>query len=225
MTLYAEEQMNRARRVIGLVANSSPAGIDAVALELSGESDAASFTLYAFANIPFNASLVAAVEGACRANGAGPEALTVLDVALGLALADAAVQVRAEAGWRRKDLDAIGMQGVTIRMQRTPVELGGAFVTGALDMGDAASVAEATGAPVVWRFRARDMAAGGTGEPLEEMVRCLPADASSGSDATDRAVAIAILADRTMRGLRGVSKEAAGTGRSAVLGSVTLGEG
>lgn len=224
MTFYSRDQTARARRVIGLAAREPVSGIDSVAVEIDGERISAVAHLF----IAFDESLRLAIGDARRAAGCGPSAMTALNVALGLAFADAAARVRAVAAWKRKDVDAIGVEGVTIWLQASPIELGGAFVTGTLEFGDAASVAEAMGAPVVSGFRASDLAAGGNGEPVAAVAAGLPPSFAASaigkdSDVSRRAVAVSVLADRTLLGIPGASPEATGAARPIVLGSVTPG--
>jgi anhydro-N-acetylmuramic acid kinase len=76
---------------------------------------------------------------------------------LGGWLADAAVQVMAEAGVARSDVRAIGSHGQTL-WHEPP------HSTWQLDA--PAVIAERTGLPVVSDFRVRDVAAGGQGAPL-----------------------------------------------------------
>jgi 1,6-anhydro-N-acetylmuramate kinase len=102
--------------------------------------------------------------------------------------------------------------GQTVWEQTVPLELGGAFVTGVLEAGDPAAVAEAIGVPVVSGFRAREMAAGGEGDPVKRCLERLPGDIAGLGGAAEpeiaaRAVAIAILADGTLLGLPGTGTD------------------
>jgi anhydro-N-acetylmuramic acid kinase len=166
---YTTEQMQRPRRVIGLMSGTSVDGIDAAAVEIAGVGDDIAPRLVAFASVPFDPAVREAVLAAFGA-GSNAAALTALHAALGLIFADAVVEARAAAGWTRGMVDAIGSHGQTIWHQPDPVEIGGMFVSATLQLGDPATIAERTGAPVVSDFRARDMAAGGQGAPLVPLV-------------------------------------------------------
>jgi anhydro-N-acetylmuramic acid kinase len=168
-SFYTAEQLQRPRRVIGLMSGTSVDGIDAAAVEISGAGDEIAPRLAAFVSIPFDAAVREAVL-ASFGPGANAENLTALHAALGVLFADAAVEARAAAGWRRETVDAIGSHGQTVWHQPRPVPVGGMFVAGTLQLGDPASIAERTAAPVVSDFRARDMAAGGQGAPLVPLV-------------------------------------------------------
>jgi anhydro-N-acetylmuramic acid kinase len=169
VTFYTPEQLDRPRRVIGLMSGTSVDGIDAAAVEITGTGDVMTPRLVSFVTIPFDPGLREAVHAAFGARG-NAAMLTVLHVALGLAFADAAIQARAAAGWKRREVDAIGSHGQTVWHQPEPVEVAGAFVSGTMQIGDPATIAERTGAAVVSDFRARDLAAGGQGAPLVPLV-------------------------------------------------------
>jgi anhydro-N-acetylmuramic acid kinase len=223
---YSEDQVDRPRRVIGLTARRSGDGMDAAAVEIAGRGDTISTHRAAFVSITFDAALQDAIRDCLPPSRTSASSMTILHVALGLAFADVAVQVRAAAGWKRTDVDAIGLNGQTIWHQMEPIELAGAFVAGTIQLGDPASIAEATGAPVVSDFRARDMATGGRGAPLDALVnwllyRHLPfpvltLDEHGYSNETAEALAFAVLADRTMQGLPGNVPEATGASRAVV---------
>ncbi|HEY3269238.1 MAG TPA: anhydro-N-acetylmuramic acid kinase [Armatimonadota bacterium] len=170
MRFYSNEHLSRPRRLIGLMSGTSVDGIDAAAVVIHGAGDAIRTELAGFVTIPMDPALTGAVHDAFNPRRSGADALTLLHAALGLAFAEAAVEARAAAGWKRTEVDAIGSHGQTIWHQPGPVELAGAFVTGTLQLGDPATIAERLGAPVVSDFRARDMAAGGQGAPLVPMV-------------------------------------------------------
>lgn len=166
---YTPEQMARTRRAIGLMSGTSVDGIDAAAVEIDGAGDDIAPRLAAFVTVPFDAAVRDAVLASFGASSSAA-ALTALHIALGTLFADAATEARAAAGWRREALDAVGSHGQTIWHQPEPVAVGGMFVSGTIQLGDPATIAERTGAPVVSDFRARDMAAGGQGAPLVPLV-------------------------------------------------------
>src|SRR5205823_13437640 len=83
---------------------------------------------------------------------------------LGGWLADAAVEVIAEAGVARDEIRAIGSHGQTLWHE--PLH-------STWQMGEAAVIAERTGIDVVSDFRVRDVAAGGHGAPLVSMADAL----------------------------------------------------
>jgi anhydro-N-acetylmuramic acid kinase len=89
--------------------------------------------------------------------GGTPADYCRLHVDLGGWLADAALAVLAESGVRREDVAAIASHGQTVWHEPGH---------STWQTGDASTIAERTGLPVVSDFRARDVAAGGQGAPL-----------------------------------------------------------
>lgn len=83
-----------------------------------------------------------------------------LDVAVGMAFADAALAVMARAGVNAASVVAIGSHGQTIRHRPAGTH---PFT---LQIGDASVIAERTGVDTIADFRRADVAAGGQGAPL-----------------------------------------------------------
>lgn len=88
------------------------------------------------------------------------DALGDLDARIGLAFAEAANALLAEAGVAAAQVRAIGSHGQTVRHRPA------ACPPFTLQLGDANRIAEATGITTVADFRRRDVAAGGQGAPL-----------------------------------------------------------
>ena len=88
------------------------------------------------------------------------DVLGQLDVALGVAFSDAALQLLADAGVGATQVIAIGSHGQTVRHRPN---LAHPFT---LQLGCPHVIAERTGIKVVADFRRRDIAAGGQGAPL-----------------------------------------------------------
>ncbi len=89
--------------------------------------------------------------------GTTPDEYCRLNFDLGGWLADAAIEVMAEAGVAREDISAIASHGQTIWHEPGH---------STWQSGEAAVIAERTGIDVVSDFRVRDVAAGGQGAPL-----------------------------------------------------------
>ena len=103
--------------------------------------------------------------------GGTPAEYCRLNFDLGAWLADAAIEVMAEAGIAREDISAIASHGQTIWHEPGH---------STWQSGEAAVIAERTGINVVSDFRVRDVAAGGQGAPLVPI-----ADAMLFSSASD----------------------------------------
>lgn len=143
-------------RVIGLISGTSADGIDAALCEIDGAPPRLSVRLVRGQTVPYPPALRERVLTAMRSGGADAQALTVLNVEIGAAFAQAALDVGGH------DADLIGSHGQTVWHQVEP----DGRVTATLQLGEAAEIAERTGLTVINNFRARDIAAGGQGAPL-----------------------------------------------------------
>ncbi len=148
-------------RLIGLMSGTSLDGVDAalVDVEGTGPDDLRIRVLHAV-TVPYTDERRQLSHDAIVAGSA--EALCTLHAELGEWLAEAALAVCAGADVDIRTVDAIGSHGQTV-WHRPPSE-GCRGAT--LQLGDAATLAERTGRPVVSDFRTRDVAAGGQGAPL-----------------------------------------------------------
>ena len=136
-------------------------GIDAALIEIDERAGEVDWRLVAFETLPYapdrRAEIHAAIVGGSAAS------LSRLHARLGEWFAAAALRVCERAGVPASSLDAIGSHGQTVWHQPpTGREPRGHT----LQLGDPATIAERTGAPVVADFRTRDVAAGGEGAPL-----------------------------------------------------------
>lgn len=166
---------------IGLMSGTSADGIDAalVAFPEDDRADAPRCRLLAAHSHAWQPSL--REELVALGQGRGIDSLDVLgrlDAQVGLAFAEATVQLLAASGVPASRVRAIGSHGQTVR-HRPLAEP--AFT---LQIGDANRIAEATGITTVADFRRRDVAAGGHGAPLMPAFHV----AMLGSAGEDRAV-------------------------------------
>ena len=146
---------------VGLMSGTSIDGIDAVLVRIDGDSSTTlSWSLLAFSTTAYDEDrrktiLEALEEGT-------PDTLCRLHASLGEWFASAVHDVCEAAGVESRELAAIGSHGQTVWHIPPSDVLGGAT----LQLGDPATLAERTGAPVISDFRSRDVAAGGHGAPL-----------------------------------------------------------
>jgi len=151
------------RRIIGLLSGTSADGTDAALCELEGAGETTRLVGCTFVTTPFERPLR---ERIFRLAQADASELTDLDVVLGEAFAEAALEVCVAAGVPIGEVDLIGSHGQTaVHHPRSAGRLGAT-----LQIGEAAVIAERTGCPVVSDFRVRDVAAGGEGAPLVPLV-------------------------------------------------------
>ena len=146
---------------VGLMSGTSIDGIDAVLVRIEGDSsDAFEWSLLAFATTAYDEGRRKTILGALEEGT--PEVLCRLDASLGEWLASAVRDVCEAGSVDTRDLAAVGSHGQTVWHIPPTDTLRGAT----LQLGDAATLAERTGAPVISDFRSRDVAAGGQGAPL-----------------------------------------------------------
>jgi anhydro-N-acetylmuramic acid kinase len=142
---------------IGLISGTSADGIDAALVRFQNERPA----LVAGLTHPWDEALRQLILAVAQ----DEERLDLdrygrLDVAVGMAFADATRALLAHAGVDPADVTAIGSHGQTIRHRPSGEH---PFT---LQIGDASVIAERTGIDTVADFRRADIAAGGQGAPL-----------------------------------------------------------
>lgn len=142
--------------VVGLMSGTSLDGISAAVARFRDASDGRiDVDLLAYTSRAYAPAQRARLATAL--SGATPEEYCRLNFDLGGWLADAAIEVMAEAGIARDDISAIASHGQTIWHEPGH---------STWQWGEAAVIAERTGIDVVSDFRVRDVAAGGQGAPL-----------------------------------------------------------
>jgi anhydro-N-acetylmuramic acid kinase len=151
------------RLAVGLMAGTSADGIDAALVRLGGSGPGTRVETRAFRTTPFDEVLRGRV---INAGAAMVPELAALGYALGEAFARAVLDVVAAAGLEPGDVDFVASHGQTVF--HDPGGREGERST--LQIGEPAVIAERTGLPVVYDFRARDVAAGGSGAPLVPLV-------------------------------------------------------
>jgi anhydro-N-acetylmuramic acid kinase len=141
----------------GLISGTSMDGIEAVALQIDGQS----LLVRGAVHVDYPTSLAQRLKQAvAKPAGCDLDELGALDAAIGEAFAGAAEELLRFTGFSASSIRAIGSHGQTI-LHRPEATL--PFT---LQIGDANRIAERTGIDVIADFRRRDMAAGGEGAPL-----------------------------------------------------------
>jgi anhydro-N-acetylmuramic acid kinase len=147
--------------IVGLMSGTSLDGVDAALVSIEGRSTAElSWEVVGFRTVPYPDERREAIHAAIVAGTA--ESLCGLHADLGEWFAEAVREVCDASGVSPDEVDLVGSHGQTV-WHRPPAE-GRRGAT--LQLGDPATIAERTGAPVVSDFRMRDVAAGGQGAPL-----------------------------------------------------------
>jgi anhydro-N-acetylmuramic acid kinase len=148
---------------LGLISGTSADGIDAalVAFDDQAGTGVAKARLVFGRTYPWQPALRAQlVELGQQSALVSLDAIAELDVRIGRAFADAALQALADSGIAAVEVAAIGSHGQTLRHRPD----GECPYT--LQLGDPNTIAERTGIRTVADFRRRDVAAGGHGAPL-----------------------------------------------------------
>ncbi|GAA3926380.1 anhydro-N-acetylmuramic acid kinase [Luteimonas lutimaris] len=147
---------------LGLISGTSADGIDAALVAFEDAATGPLQARLAFARTyPWDPALrTQLVELGQHAATLPLDAVAELDVRIGRAFADAALQALADSGTATADVAAIGSHGQTLR--HNP----GGEVPYTMQLGDPSTIAERTGIRTVADFRRRDVAAGGHGAPL-----------------------------------------------------------
>lgn len=153
------------------MSGTSADGIDAALLEVHGAGADTEWTLLTFESTPFAPDVRAEILALQSAGGPEPPAATVARVArlhyrLGDLYADACARAAATGGYALSDIHLIGLHGQTLFHDTAAGPRAASAPPATLQLGQAAVLAERTGCDVVSDFRARDVAAGGTGAPL-----------------------------------------------------------
>ena len=135
-------------RVAGVMSGTSLDGIDVAIVEIRGRR----IHMVGFQSAPYSAAVRAAILAVSDAT-----TQTAAISRLGFQLGELYARAVLRAVKRFGPVELVGCHGQTIYHE-------GAANT--LQIGEAAVIAERTGAPVISNFRARDIAAGGQGAPL-----------------------------------------------------------
>lgn len=147
--------------IVGLMSGTSLDGVTAALVSIEGRSvEDLRWSLQGWRTLPYADDRRRIIHDGIVAGTAA--ALCSLNAEIGEWFAEAARQVCEESGVSMDRVELIGSHGQTV--WHIPPAQGVRGST--LQLGDAATIAERTGCPVVSDFRSRDMAAGGHGAPL-----------------------------------------------------------
>ena len=161
------QRRTRSRLAVGLMAGTSLDGVDAALVEISGALERPKVRAVAFITTAYSGDLRNRLLQAASGGPLTASELGALHYQVGEAFAQAAIKVSKRGKIGARDLTVIASHGQTIFHQGRAA---GRTRACTLQIGEAALIAEMTGAPVVADFRAADVAAGGEGAPLEPMV-------------------------------------------------------
>jgi anhydro-N-acetylmuramic acid kinase len=149
--------------VAGVMSGTSADGIDVAVVRIEPIRRRPKLTLLAHETFPYPPGLRKRVLAAMNAASISTAELARLNWRLGLAYAEA---VAATAQKHHVPLDLVGCHGQTLYHQARAESYAGRTFACTWQLGEAATIAAAAGAPVVSNFRPADMVAGGQGAPL-----------------------------------------------------------
>lgn len=152
---------------LGLMSGTSVDAIDAAIVEMSGSAATPAVALRAFYSRPMPAHLRERILDASALEGGTTARIAALNVEIGEAFAQTALEAIAAANLQPQNIDVIGSHGQTVRHQGRAE---GESPPATLQLGEPSVIAERTGVTTVADFRQRDMAAGGQGAPLVSYV-------------------------------------------------------
>ncbi|MDO5399657.1 MAG: anhydro-N-acetylmuramic acid kinase [Eubacteriales bacterium] len=156
----------QSRLVIGLMSGTSADGIDAALTRITGCGLETRVEQLDFLFTPFPEDLRSAILRIAGGGQTTAGELCRLKTLLGIRYADACVALCRHAGVRPDQIGLVGCHGQTLWHIPRPEAYLGTELTGTLQIGEDACIAQRMGCPVVGDFRVRDMAAGGQGAPL-----------------------------------------------------------
>lgn len=150
-------------QAVGLMSGTSADGVDAALVKIAG----GRAELLHFLSTPYPATLRERILRAAGEPGSSTAEICSLHREIGEAFGRAALDLLAAAGVIFNRVGFIGSHGQTVRhLPEGGRSADGPLLASTLQLGDAAVIAERTGLTVVADFRARDVAAGGSGAPL-----------------------------------------------------------
>lgn len=158
--------LDEKKLIIGLMSGTSFDAADAALVEVRGAGTQTAWKLAAFESLPFSKKLRERLALVVSRETVNLAQLSQAHFLLGDVFADAAKAVAKKAGVALEDIALIASHGQTVCHVPDAEETMGYRVASTLQIGCAAVIAERTGATVAYDFRARDIAAGGTGAPL-----------------------------------------------------------
>jgi anhydro-N-acetylmuramic acid kinase len=153
-------------RVIGMISGTSYDAIEALAVDLELDGSTVVVDMLHHLSAPYPSELHAAIAALLPPATTTIEQVCRIDTAIGRRFAEVAAELAERTGG--DPVDVVCSHGQTVFHW---VEDGRAL--GTLQLGQAAFIAERTGATVVSDVRTRDVAAGGHGAPLASLVDVL----------------------------------------------------
>lgn len=158
------------RLIIGIMSGCAADGVDAAIVRVRGHGASLSWRLVRHETLQYSAKVRDLILRCSDPGQGDTSTLCRTNVLLGELFARAVTHITQQAGVDPKTIDLIGSHGQTVQHLPAPVTLTGITVRSSLQIGEPTVIAERTGITTIANFRARDLAAGGEGGPLEAYV-------------------------------------------------------
>lgn len=154
------------RLVCGIMSGTSVDAVDVVLARLHGSGLSLTVEPLHYAETLYAEELQHRIFSNCEVASSNVNDICLLHTALAHVYADAVLAICRESGTAIEDIDLIGMHGQTLRHLPEAVDIGGYAIRSTLQVASGPTLASLLGVPVVYDFRAGDMAVGGQGAPL-----------------------------------------------------------
>lgn len=151
---------------VGLISGTSLDGIDVAVCQIDGHAQDARVELLAFETVAYPDGVRAELLKLYDDQDNAVARICALNVVVGQHFADACAGVLERAGIEGSQIEVIGSHGQTVWHQPEADPENPLIVPSTLQIGEAAVISAAIGAPVIADFRVADMAVGGQGAPL-----------------------------------------------------------
>lgn len=148
------------------MSGTSADGVDVAVVDIWGSGLSTRFKLAAFQSVPYSRRIRQLILSYLDGQGISAAEISQLNFLIGDLLAQAVLEVCRRHRISLRTVDLIGSHGQTVYHQCLRSTFGGRQIASTLQLGEPAVIAERTGVTTISDFRARDVAAGGTGAPL-----------------------------------------------------------
>jgi len=148
---------NEFKYAVGIMTGTSMDGVDVLLVKIKGAGVKTRYSEEAFGSFDIPASMASKMRLIITEKRAGLEDICLLNYEISKLYNDCISKLCKKHSFNKTDIDFIAVSGQTF------FHIPGRAT---LQLGDGAYLSELSGVPVVWDFRASDIAAGGQGAPL-----------------------------------------------------------
>ncbi|MFZ1729148.1 MAG: anhydro-N-acetylmuramic acid kinase [Bacteroidota bacterium] len=154
------------RLVCGIMSGTSVDAVDVLLVRLKGSGLSLQFEPLHFSETLYSEELQQRIFNNSEVASSNINDICLLHTTLAHVYADAVRAACREANIAPEEIDLIGMHGQTLRHLPEPIDIAGHEISSTLQIGSGPTLAALLQVPVVYDFRAGDIALGGQGAPL-----------------------------------------------------------